>query len=111
MIGQYTCRVTIQRNTPSTSPSGAVTNSWSDLAQRWAKPPVFRGGREFYSLFQQSSETEAVWEMTGYLNVTAKMRLVFDGIRYDILDVRGEHGKAPARATHLTLLCKAGQSA
>lgn len=104
-------RVTIQQPTPAQSATGAVTQSWSTFATRWAGIKA-GGGREVQVARQKNPETDCIIVMRGRLAVTAKMRVTHtDGRYWDILAVLPRDSKAPAQADILDLHCRSGVGA
>jgi SPP1 family predicted phage head-tail adaptor len=88
--GKLDRRITIQRNEPTTSSSGAQRENWVDVADWYAQSVPFKGGERY-----------ADQQLVGFGFVTLKLRwateiselsvlhrFILDGWQYDILDVR-----------------------
>ena len=84
-------RVTIEQDTPTRDTTGAEVESWSTLATVWAEVRE-RRGREFFDSHQVTAEIDTVFLIRWRSDVTAKMRINWDGKLYDIHFV-GEIGR------------------
>jgi SPP1 family predicted phage head-tail adaptor len=89
--GQLDRRITIEQNTPTQGPTGEEAASWSTLATVWAEVRQ-RRGREFFDSHQVVAEIDTVFLIRHRTDVTAKMRVSWDGRLYDIHYV-GEIGR------------------
>lgn len=105
--GAYEHRVTIETPTESRTATGGQSFTWATFGQRWGRS-VPKSAREFMAAQQAFTEMQWLWEIRGYLAVTTKMRLVFDGRYFNILGVQSPDGKSPDKAAVLQLICKEG---
>lgn len=107
--GDLVLPIVIQRNTEARSSTGAVSESWVEFGQRFAKfwP---NSSREMYQAKQSFSEATGAWVCHGNLAVTEKMRITQGARRYDVLGVVSSNGAAPADAPYLMLIVKEGIS-
>lgn len=108
--GQLRHTVTIQQKSPSSSPG---VNEFNEPEETWvdwaasvpaAKDP--KSGREYFASQQRQSEIMTVWRIRFMDGVGAGMRVVYDGVNYDIkgvLDVGG-------RGITLDLGCTSGSA-
>jgi SPP1 family predicted phage head-tail adaptor len=81
--GRLDRRIIIQQNTPTRSATGAEDWAWTELDTVWAsaKPA---GGREFIGADQVIAEQRMIFRIRYRSDVTAKMRVSWDGKLFDI---------------------------
>ncbi|MEY2668120.1 MAG: hypothetical protein RJA59_758 [Pseudomonadota bacterium] len=89
--GKLDRRITFQKATESQSASGAVVETWGDLTTVWATY-LPEGGTEGFREAQEQGwnvgRFRTRYWLDGVLAPTVKLRIVFDEVTYDILDVR-----------------------
>lgn len=85
--GDIDRRITIERVTIETSPSGSPIETWNPLATVWAKVDQ-QGGREFFASAQQVSERKVVFRIRWIDGLTVLDRVMCDGEVHDIHEVR-----------------------
>lgn len=85
--GDLDRRITIERVTIETSPSGEPIETWNALATVWAKVDQ-QGGREFFATVQEVSERKVVFRIRWIEGLTVLDRVVLDGAVHDIEEVR-----------------------
>jgi len=108
--GKLRTRIRIEENTPTRSPSGQPVASWSLFGEVWAEA-VPGGSREQQRAYQMNSEVRQIWRIRGPLAVTANMRVIENGRRFDIVTVETGDGLAPeACREEIRLLCRTGSS-
>lgn len=101
-IGEKRHRVTIQQKTISRdNPERIAVESWVDVATIWAAVEPLRG-REFFQAQAINAEVTTLIRIRYRSGVLASMRILFDGVQYNILsviDVNSQHRE-------LHLMCK-----
>ena len=77
-IGALRHRVTLQKNTRTSSATGAKADNWTDVATLWAevKPHAARELSAADSRYQQTTHQVTIRYREG---ITHKMRLMFEG--------------------------------
>lgn len=99
-IGKLRYRIAIQEPGSNQDDYGNIVDDWQDVATIWADiVPV--SGREYFGANQQNSETSYKIYIRYLDGITAKMRILHDGVVYEILAVL-----ADKRAGYITLMCK-----
>lgn len=81
--GRLRHRVTIEQVTETPNEFGEPTETWAEFASAWADREDLTG-RELFAAQQVSATVTTRFTMRYVTGVTAKMRLLSDGIVYDI---------------------------
>lgn len=82
--GRLDRRVTIEAYTATRDAAGGEARNWAELATVWAEKRDL-AGREFLTASQEAqAQVETLWRTRWRPDITAKMRLVHDGVIYDI---------------------------
>lgn len=84
--GRFDREITIQENTPTRDEYGAETDAWSTFATGWAEK-IYGAGKEFFSGQQLQAEEQVMYRTRHIDGVKREMRILDDGIVYDILNV------------------------
>ena len=87
--GQRNKRVSIQRNTRAADTAGQLSNSWGEVAKRWAEITPVKGGESFKQ-HKMIAETDHVVFLTNdsiTRAITEKDRIVWNGKTLSILSV------------------------
>lgn len=87
--GKLRHKVTIQSyvlGSPSQTPSGAPDGAWTDaigntVSAEW----VTLSGRALFAAQEHHAEVKGIWRMDWRDSITDKMRIVHNGLYYDIL--------------------------
>lgn len=80
-------RIIIQQASESRTATGAATPSWSTFATVWASyEPT--AGSERYASMQKEAKVNAVFTIRYLAGVIPKMRISYNGLLWDILDVQ-----------------------
>lgn len=82
--GRLRHRVTIEKNTPTTTGRGERRPAWSTLADVWADIRPLRG-REYYQAQQTNAELTTEIEIRYRDDVTSKMRVVWGDRVFDVV--------------------------
>jgi SPP1 family predicted phage head-tail adaptor len=102
--GQLNEKVTVQQPSASVDGLGQRVESWSDLAEVWARPEPIRG-REYFAAGQMQSEAGVRFTVRYRSDITRVMRVVWRGTPHaivaDPIDVDG-------RRVWLELMCSSG---
>jgi SPP1 family predicted phage head-tail adaptor len=85
--GDLNRRITIQTFTPTRDSLGAEIETWSTLAEIWAQVTNVAGG-EIYAADKILSQTTHRITIYYRSDLTAKMRVVYNGTAYDVLMVQ-----------------------
>jgi SPP1 family predicted phage head-tail adaptor len=100
-------RVTIQSMTETQDgTTGAITESWSDVATTWAAIQPL-SGREFIAAQEKGGEITARIVIRYRSDVTEKMRILHKSTVYDIQKPLPD---ADSGTEYLTLMVKAGRN-
>lgn len=94
-LSEYDKKVTIKHLTGQTPDAHGqvdqtVEANWSQYAKAFCKVQT-KGGREFWKVQQVNADVSHVWRTQWsktMQNVTPDMRLVFEGLTYEILSVQ-----------------------
>lgn len=102
--GRLDRRITIQQRTEgSRTAAGEETFTWTDLVSMPAEFMPNRG-QEIFSAQQKHAELDAMFRTRYYPGLKAEMRLIHEGVTYDIVATVPMRG----RNTGLELYCKTG---
>jgi len=93
-LSDYNKKVTIKSLTGQTADAHGQVNqtveaNWSTYATAFCKVQT-KGGREFWKVQQVNADVSHVWRTqwsATMQNVTPDMRLIFEGLTYEILSV------------------------
>jgi SPP1 family predicted phage head-tail adaptor len=99
--GRLDRRITIEGVGEGRTASGDVTETWSTVAVVWAGIRAPRGD-EVFAAREEQAERELVFRIRWRSDVTAKMRIQYDGLTWDI-----EHVAEIGRREGLELRAKA----
>lgn len=91
----YDKKVTIKHLTGQTPDAHgqveqATESNWSEFCKAWCTC-VSKGGREFWKVQQVNADVSHVWRSPWsktLANATPDMRLIFEGVSYEILSVQ-----------------------
>ena len=86
--GKLRHKVTIQQlvaGSPQQTPSGQPDEAWADLLTNVSAEWITLTGRALFAAQEHHSEVKGIWRMDWRDSITAKMRVVHDGLYYDIL--------------------------
>ena len=85
--GKLDRRVTIERAALTTNDFGEVVEAWQCVATVWAQQRPNRGGERFAA--QQTVGGKVLTFHIRYRSdLTTRDRLIYDGLTYNILDIR-----------------------
>lgn len=84
--GRFDRQVTIEKNTPTRDETGAEVDSWSTFARPWAEK-LYKAGKEFFTGQQLQAEEQVMYRMRYIDGVKREMRIIDNGMMYDILNV------------------------
>jgi SPP1 family predicted phage head-tail adaptor len=84
--GELKHSIIIQAPTQTVDTSGAPTETWTNLVTARAKR-MATGGGEFWAAQKMNENTQAVYTIRYYPNLSTKMRLVHGSDNYDILSI------------------------
>lgn len=91
--GRLDRRITIQQRVVSGRASnGEEIFAWNDVVSCWAEYVPNRG-QEMFKADQKRAESDAMFRMRYYPGVTAQMRVVHEGVNFDIYDVKPMYGR------------------
>lgn len=79
-------RILVQRPVAIRDSVGAEINGWVDVANPWASFER-TGGDEEFRASQRSHEQQVMFQIRYRPGIDAKMRVVYDGEPYEIVDV------------------------
>jgi SPP1 family predicted phage head-tail adaptor len=97
--GQLRHRVTIETTTEVQDQYGEPVETWTTLAEVWASREDL-AGREAFAAQQVQADVTTRFQMRFLAGVTAKARLISDGVTYNVTSVADADG----RGKTLTLL-------
>lgn len=83
LSGKLDRRLRIERDTTSRDASGGLVHAWTELATVWGQALPLKG-REFIEAAQFVAGAEIRFRIRWRADVTEAMRIVHDGISYDI---------------------------
>lgn len=84
--GRLDRRVSLQSRTLTQDAQGQNVETWSTLAQVWARK-VDAAGREYFAAQGVQAEANSVFEIRYRSDVTVLHRLVYDGLQHDIVRI------------------------
>ncbi len=84
--GKLNQRVTLQRRAAGEDAMGQANGAWEDVAPLWAQVLPLRG-REYFAAAAVQQETSVKVTIRYRPDVTPSMRLVWQGVPYDITSV------------------------
>lgn len=85
-IGELRHRVSIQKKRITEDELKQQTENWADIATVWASIEPL-SGREYFSARQENSEVTTKITIRYRRDITADMRVVFDGKILEVLSV------------------------
>ncbi len=85
--GQLDRRITLEEWAPTLDGHGQELEGWVVRATVWAAVEE-RGGGEGFQADQVTQSQSAVFEVRHMANIDPKWSVVYNGQRYDILDIR-----------------------
>jgi SPP1 family predicted phage head-tail adaptor len=101
--GLFEQRITLQQRVAGVGTLGQAPQSWTPVAEVWARAEPLRG-REFFAAGQTQSEVTTRFTIRYRTGITSGMRVVWRGQAYDIASVVEPQGQ---RQT-LELMCATG---
>lgn len=101
--GDLDQRVTLQQRDSSLNTLGQASDTWTNVAEVWAKVEPLRG-REFFAAGQMQSEATTRITIRYRAGVTERNRVVWRGQPYDISAVIEPDGQKQM----LEMICAAG---
>lgn len=101
--GSLDQRITLQQRVAGVGTLGQAAQSWTPVAEVWARAEPLRG-REYFAAGQTQSEVTVRFTIRYRSGVTSGMRVVWRGQAYDIASVIEPQG---ARQV-LELMCATG---
>ena len=75
--------ITIEQNVPARNTHGEETAAWQEFATVWASKRD-KGGREIFEGGVTQAEADTIFKIRFMDGVKRKMRIVLDGVNYDI---------------------------
>jgi SPP1 family predicted phage head-tail adaptor len=90
--GQFDRRITLQRKLEIDDGLATVTDSWSDLAEVWAKL-IPMTGKEILAAAENAAFANVCFKIrrdSAWSDLNAADRLMFEGKAHDIVSVRSE---------------------
>jgi SPP1 family predicted phage head-tail adaptor len=84
---KYNKRITIQEKTGTTTATGGIKDSWSDLYSSWASVSQVSGSRRFEYGQMNFTEVYEVEMRKRNTNVDADCRVVYNGNTYQITSI------------------------
>lgn len=100
--GERRTRIEIQTKVQGVNAFGEPTETWGPFAKPWAAK-LSHSGRKFFQAQQMRSEVTEVFNIRYLPGITNEMRVIADGLTYQIVDADDREG----RHVEIDLHCKA----
>ncbi|MBD9493193.1 phage head closure protein [Ensifer sp. ENS01] len=86
-IGKLDRRITIERQTQNTKPSGDVTKVWTPVATVWAEV-LQQTASEFFTGYGEAETGTVIFRVRYRPGITTKDRVIYDGVAYGLKEIK-----------------------
>lgn len=94
--------ITIQQVAVTKDGLGGQIKTWSDFRTKVRAEKITSGGREFYAAQKLNADVQVVFRVRYVAGITTKMRVLHEGVEYDILRAADPDGMG--RELHISCL-------
>ncbi|TIX89292.1 phage head closure protein [Rhizobium sp. P44RR-XXIV] len=86
-IGNMDRRITIERETEGTKPSGDVVKAWTPVATVWAEV-LQQSASEFFTGYGEAETGTVIFRVRFRPGITTADRVTYDGIAYGLKEIK-----------------------
>ncbi|MFK4256452.1 phage head closure protein [Agrobacterium tumefaciens] len=86
-IGNMDRRITIERKTESTKPSGDVSNGWTPVATVWAEV-LQQSASEFFTGYGEAETGTLIFRVRFRPGITTADRVTYHGVAYGLKEIK-----------------------
>lgn len=86
-IGKMDRRITIERLTETTKPSGRVVKAWTPIATVWAEI-IQQSAAEFFTGFGEAETRTMIFRIRYVANITTADRVTYNGTAYNLKEIK-----------------------